>query len=77
METRVYGTLQSEKLAEENNLCRRIVRDLNDMAINDRQKLFIVHLLAMELENLEHSRELSMLVRDLGGEDFFVSQKKD
>ena len=33
--------------------CREIVREIKDFGINERQKLYLIYLLALELENRE------------------------
>lgn len=73
----LYGQSQSEKRAEENNLCRQMVREITNFGVTQRQMLFLIHLLASELENVEHMKAITMLVRELGGDDLFVSGKPE
>ena len=68
----LYGQAQSEKRAEENNVCRQIVREVNNFGISQRQSLMIMYLLASELENVEQMQTLTRTIRDLGGEDLFL-----
>jgi hypothetical protein len=68
----LYGQAQSEKRAEENNVCRQIVREINNFGITQRQTLMLMYLLASELENVEHMRTLTRIVRELGGSDLFL-----
>ena len=68
----LYGQAQSEKRAEENNVCRQIVKEINNFGITQRQSLMVMYLLASELENVEHMRAITRLVRELGGEDLFL-----
>ena len=70
--TQLYGQAQSEKRAEENTVCRQIVREINNFGVTQRQTLLIMHLLASELENFEHMRELTKLIRELGGDDMLL-----
>lgn len=68
----LYGEAQSETRAEENKVCRQIVKEINNFGITQRQSLMVMYLLAMELENIEHSRALALLIRELGGSDLFL-----
>jgi len=68
-----YGQMQSEKRAEENEHCRQIVREINlQGGLTQRQTLLLIYLLGSELENVEHMKAVTKLVRELGGEDLFV-----
>jgi len=71
--TTLYGQTQSEKRADENNVCRQIVREVNNFGITQRQSLLLMYLLASELENVEHMKQLTALIRALGGDEMFVS----
>ena len=68
----LYGQAASEKRAEENQVCRQIVREINNFGISQRQTLMLIHILATELENVEHMRAITRLVRELGGNDLFL-----
>ena len=70
--TTLYGQAQSEKRAEENKVCRQIVHEINNFGVTQRQTLLVIYLLASELENMEQTRALTSLVRELGGEDLFL-----
>jgi hypothetical protein len=73
-----YGQMRSEKVAEENEQCRQIVREINlQGGITQRQTLMLIYLLSMELENVEQMRALSKLVRELGGEELFLIGKPE
>lgn len=54
-----------------------MVREINNFGITQRQSLFLIYLLASELENVEHMRAITKLVRELGGEDLFLSGKPE
>lgn len=68
----MYGQAQSEKLAEENQVCRQIVREVNNFGISQRQAMMVMYLLASELENVEHMRALTKLIRELGSSELFL-----
>lgn len=70
--TQRFGQFKSEKFAEENEACRRIVFEINNFGINQRQRLFLIYLLSLEIENNEHMRTLTNVVRGLEA-DVFIS----
>lgn len=72
-----YGQTDAEKVAEENQSCRQIVHEINNFGINERQRLFIIYLLSMELENVEHMQVLSSVVRELGGREIFLIDREE
>lgn len=74
MSSKIYGELESEKLAVENNMSRRIVKEINDFGVNDRQRWMIIKLLALELENVDHMKSLTKLIDDIKGDEIFVSR---
>ena len=65
------------KLTEEKEACRHIIVELNKFGLTQRQILFLIYLLGLELENIEHMREITMLIKELGAEEVFLSLRKD
>lgn len=72
--TKIYGELESEKIASENNVARRIVKEINDFGINDRQRWMIIKLIALEIECVDHMKTLVSVIDELKGEEIFVSR---
>jgi len=72
-----YGQLNSEKLACENEDCRRIVREILNVGLTQRQHMFLIYLLSLELENIEHVQALADVIKEIAGEDIFISSKKE
>lgn len=70
----MYGELQSEKIAEENEIARKIVREINHFGINERQRWLIIHSLAMELENIEDMKNLVASIKAIGGEKISLTK---
>ena len=68
----LYGQAQSEKFADENKACRQIVKEINNFGVTQRQMLMIVYLMAMELENIDHMRTITKLVRQICPEMFLI-----
>jgi len=48
-----YGQTDSERAAEESIVCREIVKKIMDFGVNEQQKIQIMNLIALELENRE------------------------
>lgn len=53
-----FGKLESELLTEEIEQCRNIVSEISRFGVNERQLLMIIRLLSLELENIDHCREI-------------------
>jgi hypothetical protein len=71
--TTLYGQkLPSEKIAEENLQCREIAAEVSNFGINQRQRMMIIYILALELENADELRAVCDAVREARG-DVFVS----
>lgn len=68
-----YGQLKSERLAEENQVCRQIVREISLFGITERQRLMIIYLLALEIEDVERMRSITAFIKELAGKDLFLS----
>lgn len=77
--TRLYGEkLDSEKNASENATVRDIVKEINIFGINERQRLFLIYLLALEIENASHMRDVTTVVREIGQESkMFLSDMSE
>ena len=52
----VYGQLSSEKISKENEECRKIVKEILNVGLTQRQQMFLIYLLSLELENINHVR---------------------
>jgi len=72
-----YGQLNSEKLASENEDCRKIVREILNVGLTQRQHMFLIYLLSLELENIEYVQALADVIKEIAGEDIFISSKKE
>lgn len=70
----IYGQLDSEKLAEDNLLARKIVKEINGFEISERQRWLIINQLAMELENVEDMKALTSFVKERAGSTIFISR---
>lgn len=60
-----YGTTHEEDSAEHTVKCRQIVRTLIDFGVSEKEKLKIIFLLALELENRDHLQDITSLIERL------------
>lgn len=72
-----FGQLSSEKIAKENEDCRRIVKEVLNVGLSQRQQMFLIYLLSLELENIEHVKNLTDLIKEIAGDEIFVSRSDD
>lgn len=72
-----YGKLSSEKLAEENHLCREIVREITNLNISQRQMLMLLYLLSLELEDVTKMKEISSVVRNSFDPNVFLVDQSE
>ena len=61
----IYGKNLSDKLAEENNQARKIVSEIFNFGISERQKWLIMYYLALELEDVEKMQELTSVIKEI------------
>jgi hypothetical protein len=60
-----YGITAEEHDADDMHKCRQIVRTLNQYGIIEKQRLKLIYLLALELENRDHLQEITSLIKRL------------
>ena len=60
-----YGSTVEEESAEWIMQCRQIVRTITQFGVSEQQRLKIIYLLALELEDRDHLQELTGLVKRL------------
>lgn len=66
--TEMYGQTKAEKLAEENLTARKIVSEIANFGISERQRYLIMYYLSLELENIEKSQEISAFLKEVAPE---------
>jgi hypothetical protein len=69
-----YGQLESEKLAADSEVARKIVREIGHFGINDRQRWLIIYNLALELEKVDEMKGLTSYIKDTKGSDIFITR---
>lgn len=61
----LYGKTNADKLAEENETVRKIVREISQFGVSERQKYLIMYYLSLELEDIEKAQEISSFLKEL------------
>lgn len=69
-----FGQLSSEKIAAENEECRKIVREVINIGLTQRQQMFLIYLLSLELENISHVKDLTDVIKEIAGDEIFLSR---
>lgn len=65
MATKHYGTTAVESDAIDSLKCKQIVKTVIDFGITESQKLKMIYLLALELENRDYLQEITGMVKRL------------
>jgi len=60
-----YGETESEKNASDTFKCRQIVKEILDFGVTEYQKIKIIQLLSLELEDREKMNKLSEMTKSL------------
>jgi hypothetical protein len=61
MDVKLYGEKELSKKDKET--CYQIVKSINEFGVSESQKLELIYLLSLELENREHLQEISDLAK--------------
>jgi len=61
----LYGQTNADKLAEENNIVRKIVSEIINFGISERQKYLLMYYLSLELENVENAQVVSSFIKEI------------
>lgn len=62
--TELYGKTNADKLAEENLLARKIVKEISEFGISERQRCLIMYYLSLELEDIEKAQVISSFLKE-------------
>jgi uncharacterized protein (UPF0303 family) len=74
MAIKKYGTSVDDIRAKEEDESRKIVAEILDYGISQRQILYIISYLAMNLENQDHLRRIVNVVRDVKDDSVIVTK---
>ena len=61
----LYGQTNADKLAEESNTTRKIVGEILNFGISERQKYLLMYYLSLELENVENAQTISNFIKEV------------
>ena len=61
----LYGKTNADKLAEENEVARKIVSEISQFGVSERQKYLIMYYLSLELEDIEKAQEIASFLKEL------------
>ena len=74
MIVQTFGQFSSEKIASENEDCRKIVKEVLNIGLTQRQQMFLIYLLSLELENISHVKDLTDVIKEIAGDEIFLSR---
>lgn len=74
MNDKKYGAFRSERDAEENDIARKIVHEIMQFGVSQRQLMLIIHQLAMNLERVEHMQAITATIRELESDTFLIDR---
>jgi hypothetical protein len=77
MSSTTFGELQSEKLVNENLVCRQIAKEISQFGINDSQRKFLIYLLSLELEDINLMKDVTQLVRENEKSANFIIEQEE
>jgi len=61
----LYGSTNADKLAEESIVARKIIGEIYQFGISERQKYLIMYYLSLELEDIEKAQNISGFLKEL------------
>lgn len=67
--------MSSEKDVAEREIVHKIVSEINNVGITDRQRWLLIYSLALELENVGDMQELCQFIKDLKADSIFLTGK--
>jgi hypothetical protein len=53
-----------QKLTDQNEFCRKLVKEIDNYSLTQRQLYFLIYLLSLQLENNEIMSEIASCVRE-------------
>ena len=70
------GQTEVDKKARSLSKCREVVAEINNFGVNDFERLQIIHLLSLELEDRDLIGDFAEVIKGYRG-DVFEESKKD
>lgn len=59
-----YGESETGRFVDQNQMVRDIVREIGQIGINERQRVFMIYLLAIELEDIELMKNITGFIKE-------------
>lgn len=75
MGIRTYGTSLDDKTIKESQEAREIVAEILNYGVSQKQILYIINDLAMNIENHDHMKRIVNTIRDVKEDTIIVSKK--
>jgi hypothetical protein len=69
----MYGKSDSDKMADDILVCRKIVSEIVHFEVTQRQIWYIIYLLGLNLEDVEAMRAVTGFVKECMGDELFLS----
>lgn len=69
MGIRKYGTSNDDKIYQESMEVKEIVKTIMEHGVSQRQIIYLIHDLSLNLENLEYCRRIKNLLEELSEDD--------
>jgi len=66
--TTTFGQTKADKLAKESTIARKIVSEISNYGVTDRQRWLIIYYLALELEDMEKVQEVCSFLKEINPE---------
>jgi hypothetical protein len=70
-----YGTSNIHKVAEKMQQCRDIVREIDNFGVDDLQRMQIIYLLSLSLENREALENVTQAIKPFIGSPLEEAEK--
>lgn len=64
------GESEFDKQSKSLQKCRQVVAEINNFGINDFERIQIINLLSLELENRDLMSDLTSIIKDFRGDVF-------
>lgn len=61
----IFGKTNADKLADENLTARKIVSEISNFGITERQKYLIMYYLSLEIEDIEKAQLVSSFLKEV------------
>ncbi len=60
----LYASTIADKLAEENIIARKIVGEISQFGVSERQKYLVMYYLSLELEDIDRAQTISSFLKE-------------